>query len=274
MSYITRKQWGARAPHGPRNALNAHPLGVAVHWNGPACASAIRKHNQCPGFIRGIQRFHMDSRGWSDIAYSMFACPHGHLFEGRGKGIGTAANGTNYGNANYYAIYAMWGQGDGDVPEAMLDGIAKGVALCKSWGAGNTVTTHNALFGTECPGPELTRLVKSGRFSNGTRPATGRKPASKPKATRDAPKFPLPKGHYFGPKAGPTASVSGYYSHRADLKRWQARMHERGWNIVPDGLYGPSTAKVTRQFQAEKQLGVDGLIGPATWAAAWQSPVT
>src|SRR5699024_4989900 len=99
------------------------------------------------------------------------------------------------------------------------------------------------------------------------------KAPSKPK-TPSAPKFPLPKGWYFGPKSGPKSSVSGYYSHRSDLKRWQQRMKDRGWSITPDGLYGPRTATVARKFQAEKKLAVDSLIGKRTWDAAWEAPVT
>lgn len=92
--------------------------------------------------------------------------------------------------------------------------------------------------------------------------------------SRPAPAFPLPSGSYFGPKDGPAESVSGYYSHRDDLRTWQSRMAARGWAIDADGLYGDQTAKVARQFQAEKGLSADGLIGPATWAAAWTAPIT
>jgi peptidoglycan hydrolase-like protein with peptidoglycan-binding domain len=99
------------------------------------------------------------------------------------------------------------------------------------------------------------------------------KPPAKPK-TRKASRFPLPAGSYFGPKSAPTQSVSGYYSHRSDLRRWQARMAKRGWSIDADGLYGPQTKKVCRAFQKEKGLAVDGKIGPVTWAAAWTKPVT
>jgi hypothetical protein len=89
-----------------------------------------------------------------------------------------------------------------------------------------------------------------------------------------APPFPLAAGSYFGPKSGPAESVSGYYSHRDDLRQWQQRMAERGWSITADGLYGPGTADVARSFQAEKRLQADGLIGPVTWAAAWTAPTT
>lgn len=89
-----------------------------------------------------------------------------------------------------------------------------------------------------------------------------------------APPYPLPGGSYFGPKSGPASSVSGYYSHAADLRVWQAQMSGRGWTITPDGLYGPQTESVTRAFQAQKNLIVDGLIGPSTWDAAWTAPIT
>lgn len=89
-----------------------------------------------------------------------------------------------------------------------------------------------------------------------------------------APPFPLPNGWYFGPKEGPEWSVSGFYGHREDLRRWQQRMRDRGWNITPDGLYGDETAGVTYAFQVEKGLYPDKLIGPVTWTAAWTLPVT
>ena len=88
-----------------------------------------------------------------------------------------------------------------------------------------------------------------------------------------APGFPLPSGYYFGPKSGPTESVSGYYGYRGALGIWQNRMHDRGWTIDADGYYGPNTENVSRKFQAEKGLGADGRIGPLTWSAAWTSPV-
>jgi peptidoglycan hydrolase-like protein with peptidoglycan-binding domain len=88
------------------------------------------------------------------------------------------------------------------------------------------------------------------------------------------PAFPLPRGYYFGPKDGPVESVSGYYSHRNDLRTWQRQMKHRGWDINTDGLYGAQDSKVAAQFQKEKRLTVDGRIGPQTWEAAWRSPVT
>lgn len=88
------------------------------------------------------------------------------------------------------------------------------------------------------------------------------------------PAFPLPRGYYFGPRGGGRQSVSGYYSHRADLRRWQQRMKDRGWRITVDGYYGPQTRDVTLAFQREKALVPDGKIGANTWRAAWSTAVT
>ncbi|MFB7411448.1 hypothetical protein ACFCZ2_30140 [Streptomyces sp. NPDC056202] len=44
-------------------------------------------HADCAAQVRGIQAFHMDSNGWSDIAYSHLACVHGYLFQGRGENV-------------------------------------------------------------------------------------------------------------------------------------------------------------------------------------------
>lgn len=58
------------------------------------------------------------------------------------------------------------------------------------------------------------------------------------------------------------------------LQTWQARMKERGWRIPVDGNFDARTEEVVRKFQAEKQLGVDGVIGPKTWSAAWNASLT
>jgi peptidoglycan hydrolase-like protein with peptidoglycan-binding domain len=51
-------------------------------------------------------------------------------------------------------------------------------------------------------------------------------------------------------------------------------MAHRGWAITADGHYGPQSDSVCRSFQAEKGLGVDGLVGPSTWKASWTAPLT
>ena len=44
--------------------------------------------------------------------------------------------------------------------------------------------------------------------------------------------------------------------------------------IAHDGKYGPESRSVCMQFQAEKGLKADGLVGHRTWEASWTKPVT
>jgi peptidoglycan hydrolase-like protein with peptidoglycan-binding domain len=51
-------------------------------------------------------------------------------------------------------------------------------------------------------------------------------------------------------------------------------MAERGWRIPVDGVYGPQTQRVVDEFQHQKHLDNDGIVGPRTWEAAWRAVVT
>jgi hypothetical protein len=64
------------------------------------------------------------------------------------------------------------------------------------------------------------------------------------------------------------------YTEDPSAATWQGQMAARGWAITVDGAYGPASARVCRQFQTEKGLDVDGVVGPDTWAATWSAPVT
>ena len=99
-------------------------------------------------------------------------------------------------------------------------------------------------------------------MAGGAPPAISSPPASPP-AAGVAPPWP---GRYL--KYPPIMQGT-------DVHTWQAQMAARGWTLDVDGAYGSQSASVCAQFQAEKDLEpVDGIVGPATWAAAWAAPVT
>jgi Putative peptidoglycan binding domain len=56
--------------------------------------------------------------------------------------------------------------------------------------------------------------------------------------------------------------------------QWQTQMRARGWDLGADDMYGGESERVCTQFQQEKGLGVDGVVGPETWVAAWNAPIT
>lgn len=73
---------------------------------------------------------------------------------------------------------------------------------------------------------------------------------------------------YFGPAYGHNHNVG-------DVRTWQDKMRSRGWSIDVDQIYGNDSESICRQFQQEKGLQpVDGLVGPDTWNATWNAPVT
>lgn len=98
-------------------------------------------------------------------------------------------------------------------------------------------------------------------------------PKPAPKPLRIIPPFPLRKGQYFGPRLPlwNLKSVSGYFTHNADLKRWQIKAKaKRFYHGDIDGHYGPLTAAAALEIQTHYKLTRDKLIGPATWRATFE----
>lgn len=76
-----------------------------------------------------------------------------------------------------------------------------------------------------------------------------------------------------GVPAWPGVYFSNFTEH-GSVATWQAQMVARGWYLGVDGQYGGESENVCIQFQSEKGLEVDGVVGPVTWDAAWTAPVT
>jgi hypothetical protein len=55
--------------------------------------------------------------------------------------------------------------------------------------------------------------------------------------------------------------------HGSIITAIQKLLREHHIGLILDGVYGPKTALGVKQFQAANHLKVDGIVGPATWAA-------
>lgn len=161
MRFVSREEWGARHAN---TSTNITPEGVAIHWEGPHMGTPA--HVDCAPRVRGIQSFHMEGNGWADVAYSAIVCPHGSVFEGRGRGHRTAANGTNDGNQRYYAVCYLGGEGDPFTEEAQT-----GINDAIEWLGGGEIVGHRDLTSTACPGEEIYAWVQAGHPSPGGPPA-------------------------------------------------------------------------------------------------------
>jgi peptidoglycan hydrolase-like protein with peptidoglycan-binding domain len=51
------------------------------------------------------------------------------------------------------------------------------------------------------------------------------------------------------------------------VKTLQYLLRERGHTVDVDGIFGPATDAAVRAFQQQKNLTVDGDVGPQTWSA-------
>jgi hypothetical protein len=168
--FVTRSQWGARARRSSNTNITPGNGGVTVH-HVDAVRVARSNHADCAGQVRGIQNYHMDTNGWADIAYSHLSCVHGYVFQGRGEGQRTAANGTNAGNQNWYAVCALTGGSSSNydtITQPLIDAIRLAVARLRSrGGAASRINGHRDHLATECPGNALYNLVQNGTLNPG-----------------------------------------------------------------------------------------------------------
>jgi hypothetical protein len=119
---IYRDQWGARAPSSAPEYASRVKMAFVHHTAGTNEYSPPGAHS----IVRGIQAFHMDTNGWSDIGYQFLVDKFGQIFEGRGGGvdrpvIGAQAQGFN---AESTAVAAMGNFHIAGPPNIMLEVIA------------------------------------------------------------------------------------------------------------------------------------------------------
>jgi hypothetical protein len=157
MKLVGRESWGAVPPRG-RDPLPAQDArGVAVHYSGMD-SDEQADHARCAGRVRSIQRYHMETQGWLDIAYSHLVCIHGYVFVGRGFGIRTAANGTTAANDGYFAICFLGNDtaGRADLTWPARRALGELIrAYQRRYPRALRVRPHSAFVPTECPGREL-----------------------------------------------------------------------------------------------------------------------
>jgi Putative peptidoglycan binding domain/N-acetylmuramoyl-L-alanine amidase len=202
-------------------------------------------------------------------------------------------------NANPVAIqaelcaFAKWTSSDWSKHQQMLKNTAQWIAeeakyygipitklsASQAQGSSKGVCQHADLgtwggnhwdCGKSFPMDQVLSWAKGG--SGGSTPA----PAPTPPPSGSAPKFPYPSDNYLGVPDGTKLWHDGHGGggDSTNVRTWQQKMKNRGWSITVDGRYGSASQSVCKQFQSEKGLGVDGKVGPKTWNATWNNPVT
>ena len=135
------------------------------------------------------------------------------------------------------------------------------------WARWNGITTLQRYTGA---GHDHWSHISWYRSKANQRPYLWRPAPAPPKPPAPKPVPPAPKPVPGRPKyPGRVMRHSAKPTYDAQLKLWQTRMRASGWTVTPDGFFGARTQALVKDFQRNKNLKVDGLIGPATWNAAW-----
>lgn len=172
MRYVSRRECGLRAPKRVNRGTLSKPC--TGHWNGPKVTIGGKTtwdHAFCSSIVRNIQKYHMDFKGWNDIAYNFVVCPHGYVFEGRGINVWNGANGTNVGNQTSHAV--MWMSGTGN---PFTDGEKQGFIDAVDYIAQNSSAPSGTAIGhrdhksTECPGDDRYSWIIGGMKFHSTAP--------------------------------------------------------------------------------------------------------
>ena len=175
----SRSAWGARSPSG--GYATHQPYRITLHHTWKPRATPVSDAT-----LRGIQNYHMDHNGWSDVGYHYFIDRNGVIYAGRPESAVGAHCIPNTGNVGVCLI------GDFDSGRDLLtaqayDSLIKlGAYLCDAHGIDPTPATGATIFGHHdfasyktCPGttvyarlPEIRKDIENA-LSGGAAGADG-----------------------------------------------------------------------------------------------------
>ena len=173
VTYLPRSAWGARPSRGAVALVSSAVDGEALHWPGmakPINATGDAGMRRVASALRGWQNYHMDGRGWSDIAYQVAIDQAGRAWTLRGLNIRSGANGNADVNRRYGAFLLILAPGE--KPSAAMIATTKAViadfhkrfpkASLKPKGHRDVRPE-----GTDCPGPLAYVAIQAGTFTPG-----------------------------------------------------------------------------------------------------------
>lgn len=168
VDYLPRSAWGARPPTpGPGDLTRSRVAGVAIHWPGTKRTEPFETRAEVAAALRGWQAFHMDTKGWSDIAYQVAVDQAGRAWTLRGLSTQSGANGDVDVNERYGAILLILVAGE--EPSAAMKATVRDVVADYRTLYLNCVSIrpHSAIRPdpTDCPGPAARAAIARGDFT-------------------------------------------------------------------------------------------------------------
>lgn len=161
----TRADWHARKPRpGPGLLYGATVRSITLHW--PATSQPIRGVEHVMAALRSWQDYHMDDKGWSDIAYQEAYDQDGNTYILRGLDVQSGANGDTDANEENGALLLILAPGEHPSP-AMMKAVRSGIARHRAlFAKSRGVKGHSDVRPepTSCPGPIVLALIRAGDF--------------------------------------------------------------------------------------------------------------
>lgn len=165
MQFIDQGDWGSRLEYPDSPSFD--PRYIIIHWGGST--AQIAPYDE-PQRLRIWQRYHMDSRGWRDIAYNFAVGDSGAIYRCRGYNRGghvscstdLTPEGDSYCDASLGVVW-IGGANDPDGPsQAAKDSMsyliqATGITQVK---AHSTVKQENR-SNTACPGDDWRAYINN-----------------------------------------------------------------------------------------------------------------
>jgi hypothetical protein len=140
---------------------------LTLHWVGSS--NYNRTPDQIPAGIKQIEQGQFRADGnLSAISYNFLVDKYGGIWEGRGYNYRNAANGKNANNTTSMSVCVLVGRNDATPTAETIAALQRlWQAASGQFGRPLIVQCHLDVRATQCPGPELTSLVRSGIITGG-----------------------------------------------------------------------------------------------------------
>lgn len=158
VTMVSRKEWGARPPKRVVHMNTPVTVLFIHHTDMQSCHSL----DQCIKDMRIIQNFHMDDRGWNDIAYNYLIGEDGRVYEGRGwNSVGSHTLGWN----DVSIAFSVMGNYTDHVPNdaaiAQIFGLMDCATSLKKLTPDFKMYGHRDVRPTSCPGEAFYKLIRT-----------------------------------------------------------------------------------------------------------------
>lgn len=159
---IGRDYVGLKEPKSVTPINPSYIKGLTVHYTGESYQSIYNSITDVFGKLQSIQKFHMDSRGWSDIGYS-FAVSNfsSEIIELRGFDVYSAHSGNTQINKTFASV--VWLGGIQDVPNQLAKMAIERLhrIMEEKYNRKIMVTGHKDHKATACPSASMYDWINS-----------------------------------------------------------------------------------------------------------------